>query len=1101
MKLLNSKFLLDDIVELTIIDRISGSIIIGEPLSLLEDNGTYYIRQLDAFFEVEMSSADLKRTLYTQSLSSAIAVAVYETSNSVAIRYAFVQSKMSNKHSLMLDQLTVSNIAATEKIQSDFSSVRDWFYSQFLFTDEYGQSAFLLGSDESKGYQKLSILGENKRALITRHQGYWIIEKIEPIGHVCDVLYQYSGEHNVVDAESPQKEEAKALNLALEQHMANHGSYFKLWQQYSDIYWRQNEDLAKSAGYIEYESCKAVSDEVIRFELTVSENQLEMFKDNCTEALEKTGGKFSWSAVELQLSDELPSYLSSEEETTLNSIKKPILLSNIQVRRNTITADFRDSPPKKGYVFISLNGIIKQHQRKTTAFEMLRSRKNDLPQLQAIFEGVNPPVIGSRKTLRPITPSLKRSLGNKSLNRAQEKALKIALNTPDIALIIGPPGTGKTQVISAIQQRLAEEGEKTGESIQYQTLLTSYQHDAVDNVVARTRVFGLPAVKVGGKYGKDVIYQNQEIKSWVSERIELLQAQWESDASQYEELTYFAQLSSSLHRIKSAPSLVDLIDSLQESERLMTTLLLEYGVCIPEQYSDKFNEFKRRFCNPEQLILDGVNRKHLARTTRALRTTDCSYRDDGLARVKDLIDVLQTVSNASQFTDELTILYRRSAQPEEYEDIQQRLLIAIKPMYMSRNIAKIGKREAQLFEDLIDSYEQELKTKPKLATLYFRKQYIDTLTESERQVRSAIVDYVSVLGATCQQAAGDAMIGIQSTESSSNLRFNSVIVDEAARANPLDLMIPMAMARKRVILVGDHRQLPHMLEPQVESELQESQEPFVTQSELLKQSLFERLYHTLKQFESETNVKRVAMLDTQYRMHPKLGKFVSHEFYEAFGLPEVKSGLEEDKFSLDVPGYEGCVGAWLDIPISQGNMKSKNGSKYRECEAQAVVDEAYRLLNERPDLSVGIITFYAAQRDLIQEKMCSKGVMSKIQGDFEVNAEYQFLNNGDERFRVGSVDAFQGKEFDVVLLSPVRSWHSGTELNEDSLNRALGFLRIPNRINVAMSRQKRLLIVVGDQSLSSAELEVEIQVGTSDEDSEKALIGFPAFYRTFCKQR
>lgn len=1100
MKLLNSKFLFNDIIELSIVDKISGKIQIGEPLAILENNGYYYLRQHDVFFEIELTSPELKQSLSTQDFSSAIAVAVYQNDNAVAIRYAFVQSKMNTAHTLLLDHLIVNKIAIQEHIPAELSNVKNWFFEQFLFKDEYGQSSYLFERDESRVDLRLSIIGENKRAVVAKNQGYWIVEKIEPLGYISGTLYQYSGDHKLIDANSPDKEDAKTLNFALEQHIKTYGSYFKLWKEYSDIYWRQQEDLAKSSGFITYDACRAVSDEIIRFELNISETQLENFKDKCSSALEKLGMKFSWDSIELQLSEELPSYLSNSEETTFSSSKKPMLLSKIQVGRNTLTADFRDKPPGQGYLFISLNGVIKQHQRKTAAFELISKRQNNLPQLQAIFEGINPPLIGARKTISSMSPALKRTLGNKKLNRAQEKALKIALNTPDIALIIGPPGTGKTQVISAIQQRLAEEGDKTGASIQYQTLLTSYQHDAVDNVVARTKVFGLPAIKVGGKYGREAIYHNQEIKSWISDRAESLQTQWESDAIGYEELTYYTQLARAFQWIKSAHSLLDLTDALQLAERLMQTLLLEFGVSVPSEYTDEFNKFKHRFLKPKQFILDATTRKLLVKAVWGLRTTECSYSDDGEERLDSLIAILQTVQNAESFNDELEALRNRHAVPSDFESIQLRLLTAIKPKYVPRNISKVNRKEALLLDNLSTAYEQALKEQPKLAILYYRKQYIDSLTQSERQVRNAIIDYISVLGATCQQAAGEAMMGIQSIESSQNLRFNSVIVDEAARANPLDLMIPMSMARQRIILVGDHRQLPHMLEPQVESELQESQEILNTQSELLKQSLFERLYHTLKRFELETNIKRVAMLDTQYRMHPKLGKFVSRVFYEAFDLPEIVSGMTEDDFPLDIPGYDGHVGAWIDVPSSKGCMKSKNGSKYRECEANIVVDEACRLLDARPDLSLGIITFYAAQRELIQNKMVIKGVMSKVEGDFKVASEYQFLANGDERFRVGSVDAFQGKEFDIVLLSPVRSWNKRIDLNEDNLNKHLGFLRIPNRVNVAMSRQKRLLIVVGDRSLAAEELDTEIVTCSSQKNSNKALIGFPAFYREFCKE-
>jgi len=303
----------------------------------------------------------------------------------------------------------------------------------------------------------------------------------------------------------------------------------------------------------------------------------------------------------------------------------------------------------------------------------------------------------------------------------------------------------------------------------------------------------------------------------------------------------------------------------------------------------------------------------------------------------------------------------------------------------------------------------------------------------------------------------------------------------------------MAMARTRIVLVGDHKQLPHMLEPQVEKELQDKNEIEIIDHELLKQSLFERLYHDLTKFENEGGPKRVVMLDTQFRMHPVLGEFHSKEFYESAGLPPVKPGLEAKDFPLDVPNYEGKLAVWLDVGEKAGKMNYLNGSKYRQCEAVIVAEEAANILKERPDLSVGIITFYSAQRDRIQDLMVDKGIMKNTFGEYEPATGYDQLPNGDERFRVGSVDAFQGKEFDVVLLSTVRSWRSGTLFNSEDINKQLGFLRIINRINVAMSRQKRLLIVVGDQSLANPELAKTIEF--EDGTKQQVLPGFNAFYQ------
>ncbi|MEZ1842827.1 AAA domain-containing protein, partial [Pseudomonas putida] len=76
---------------------------------------------------------------------------------------------------------------------------------------------------------------------------------------------------------------------------------------------------------------------------------------------------------------------------------------------------------------------------------------------------------------------------------------------------------------------------------------------------------------------------------------------------------------------------------------------------------------------------------------------------------------------------------------------------------------------------------------------------------SDRSAARAVVnEYSMVVGATCQQAAGKQMEMLQevSTSSNSDIEFDTVVIDEAARANPLDLFIPMSMAKRRIVLVG-----------------------------------------------------------------------------------------------------------------------------------------------------------------------------------------------------------------------------------------------------------------------------------------------------------
>ena len=85
----------------------------------------------------------------------------------------------------------------------------------------------------------------------------------------------------------------------------------------------------------------------------------------------------------------------------------------------------------------------------------------------------------------------------------QEKAIEVALISPDIALIQGPPGTGKTTVIAAILERLNELADKRGASTKGQVLLTGFQHDAVENMIDRLSLNSIPVPKFGKRSGAE----------------------------------------------------------------------------------------------------------------------------------------------------------------------------------------------------------------------------------------------------------------------------------------------------------------------------------------------------------------------------------------------------------------------------------------------------------------------------------------------------------------------------------------------------------------------------------------------------------------------
>lgn len=315
------------------------------------------------------------------------------------------------------------------------------------------------------------------------------------------------------------------------------------------------------------------------------------------------------------------------------------------------------------------------------------------------------------------------------------------------------------------------------------------------------------------------------------------------------------------------------------------------------------------------------------------------------------------------------------------------------------------------------------------------RQYLD-LIQDDNEVKRIISEYASLNAATCQQAMD---IHYNATEK----KYDLVLIDEAARANPLDLMIPMSMGKK-VILVGDHKQLPHMLSPEVVKEFEKDNKN--DELGILRKSLFERLFEMLEQ---NGNGKRTVRLFKQYRMHPAISDFASKNFYSdgdnSVGLDSSAVDISKKEANLKMPDgnlmYNGKPLVFLDMPKAAFGSESNGQSKSREKEAVFVVKETAKVLSIAPEKSIGIITFYGKQRDILLQY-----------------AETLLSESQRERVEIGTVDAFQGKEFDVVFLSCVRA--NGFDTTD--MRKKVGFVMDKNRLCVSFTRAHQLLVTVGD---------------------------------------
>ncbi|MFN6482473.1 MULTISPECIES: translation initiation factor IF-2 N-terminal domain-containing protein [unclassified Nostoc] len=297
-------------------------------------------------------------------------------------------------------------------------------------------------------------------------------------------------------------------------------------------------------------------------------------------------------------------------------------------------------------------------------------------------------------------------------------------------------------------------------------------------------------------------------------------------------------------------------------------------------------------------------------------------------------------------------------------------------------------------------------------------------------LRRIYLDNANVVGITCVQAANRGF----SEEFKS---FDVVIIDEVSKCTPPELLIP-ALKGKKLVMVGDHRQLPPMLDTSTLEEVAQTIGNTRDELQFLEESLFK------SQFESaDESIKQ--MLTTQYRMHPFIMGAIN-QFYDG----KLESGIFEPDTKrahhlADEIIQESQHLIWVKTPIENQFLEQRNGTSYFNTQEIDAIERlcqqfestwASRVANGEPKKEIAVITFYGAQLRKIDERL-----QSELFPSLEI--------------RTGTVDRFQGMERPVVIVSMVRNNSKGD----------VGFAKKPERVNVAFSRAQELLIIVGCHNL------------------------------------
>lgn len=317
------------------------------------------------------------------------------------------------------------------------------------------------------------------------------------------------------------------------------------------------------------------------------------------------------------------------------------------------------------------------------------------------------------------------------------------------------------------------------------------------------------------------------------------------------------------------------------------------------------------------------------------------------------------------------------------------------------------------------------------------------------EIRKLYVKHANVIGTTCVASANKEFMDNYPI-------FDVVIIDEVSKATPPELLLPM-LKGKKIVLVGDHHQLPPLIgddtfEETLETVIKES-DTFEEKRELeklLEESLFERLYKNLPR----SNKK---MLAIQYRMHENIMQTIT-SFYKSendslqCGLTDSDAVRDHKLNSKFVNRSEHLL--WFDIPNKPAffEERMKEGSSLFNTAELDMIRNMLLDLNDATEQakeqgiieqdtlkSVGVISFYAEQ-------------VKRINRLIEEELHLPHLH-----IRTGSVDKFQGMEMDVILVSMVR--------NNDNKYGGIGFAKDYRRLNVALSRARELLVLIGSTEM------------------------------------
>lgn len=590
------------------------------------------------------------------------------------------------------------------------------------------------------------------------------------------------------------------------------------------------------------------------------------------------------------------------------------------------------------------------------------------------------------------------------LSKAQEEVID-AISNHTIVTVFGPPGTGKSQTISNIAAHLSGSGKTV--------LIASKMDKAVDVVSDRLNSFGAKflCLRAGRPdYQKTLSTQLQDL---ISNKIDLE-----------------AGIESSL--LTEAEDLKAVTANRQEFEKKCAEILE-----FESQWYEVYQEYEKITANqsPVKTIKKFIEENEIAQIRKLLDKTESLFNKNGFLNglylkylTYQLNKKLGTGIKGFSFVTNNQIRLELDAieQKERLKRIENRITATGSLVQMFDNLRELRGKYKQTAKEILRNKRREA-LKALIRDQYKRQRLIvhsKALVERKKNIQNRILlgeDFTPLLEtfpcwAVTTQVVSESLPLIPAL-------FDVAIIDESSQCD-IAGCLPILFRAKRVIIVGDDKQLPHL------SFLEKAKE----QSFMNKYAIPDKYqlmwrYRTNSMFDvANYYASASVLLDEHFRSYPEIISFCNREFYGG--------RMKIMKKSLPTKEQDCCV----ELHVVD-NAKVDLDSTRNMAECERIIDKIHEIINDdaekRPDkpVSIGIISPFRGQVDLIK-KALYQVFTSDIIRKHEIEA--------------GTAHTFQGDERDIMLLS--------FTLAPNSHFQSVFFAQKPNLFNVAVTRARKKLL-------------------------------------------